>query len=75
MRNAQKFGWDDKCEKAFPELKSPLAELPVLVKPKVGEELWVYLSATEHTVSSVLIYQEKKDHKQIYYVSHALKGL
>lgn len=49
-------------------------ELPVLVKPKFEEELWVYLSATEHALSSMLLCQEWKDQKPIYYVNHALKG-
>lgn len=45
-----------------------------MVKPKVGEKLWVYLFDTEHAVSSVLICEEGKDQKHVYYVSHALKG-
>lgn len=54
---------------------SHLAEFPVLLKPEVGEEIWVYLSTTEHAVSLVLICQEGRDQKPVYYVSHALKGL
>ncbi|XP_073017975.1 uncharacterized protein [Primulina eburnea] len=50
LRRAQKFGWDEKCEKAFEELKNHLAGLPVLEKPGPGEKLWVYLSATEHAI-------------------------
>ncbi|XP_075524547.1 uncharacterized protein LOC142556948 [Primulina tabacum] len=73
LRKAQKFGWDDKCEQAFQDLKKHLADLPILAKPKPGEKLWVYLSATEIAVSSVLI-KEGADQKPIYYVSHALRG-
>ncbi|XP_075500139.1 uncharacterized protein LOC142538726 [Primulina tabacum] len=46
---------DDKCEQTFRDLKSHLAELPILVKPESGEKLFVYLSTTEYAVSSVLI--------------------
>ncbi|XP_073041770.1 uncharacterized protein [Primulina eburnea] len=74
LRRAQKFGWDEKCEKAFEELKNHLAGLPVLEKPGPGEKLWVYLSATEHAVSSVLIREEGTEQRPVYYVSHALKG-
>lgn len=74
LRKAKKFGWDNNCEKAFLELKDHLAELPTLVKPMAGEDLWVYLSTTEHAVSSVLICQEGKSQRSVYYVSHALKG-
>ncbi|XP_075492610.1 uncharacterized protein LOC142530680 [Primulina tabacum] len=74
LRRAQKFGWDEGCEQAFRDLKKHLAELPVLVKPEPGEKLWVYLSATEHAVSSVLIKEEGIDQRPVYYVSHALRG-
>ncbi|XP_075475781.1 uncharacterized protein LOC142511886 [Primulina tabacum] len=74
LRKVQKFCWDDKCEQAFQDLKKHLAELPVLAKPEPREKLWVYLSATEFSVSSVLVREEGTDQKPIYYVSHALRG-
>ncbi|XP_075492485.1 uncharacterized protein LOC142530536 [Primulina tabacum] len=74
LRKAQQFGWDEKCEQAFQELKIHLAELPVLVKPEPGEKLFVYLSTTEYGVNSVLIKEEGSDQKPVYYVSHALRG-
>ncbi|XP_075473370.1 uncharacterized protein LOC142504379 [Primulina tabacum] len=75
LRKAQQFGWDEKCEQAFQDLKIHLAELPVLVKPEPGEKLFVYLSTTEYAVSSVLVKEEGSDQKPVYYVSHALRGL
>ncbi|XP_075503970.1 uncharacterized protein LOC142541298 [Primulina tabacum] len=74
LRKAQQFGWDEKCELAFQDLKIHLAELLVLVKPEPGEKLFVYLSTTEYAVSSVLIKEEGSDQKHVYYVSHALRG-
>ncbi|XP_075499285.1 uncharacterized protein LOC142537674 [Primulina tabacum] len=74
LRKAQKFGWNKGCEQAFQDLKKHLSELPVLVKPEPGENLWIYLSATEHAVSSVLIKKEGTDQRPVYYVSHALRG-
>ncbi|XP_075473861.1 uncharacterized protein LOC142504905 [Primulina tabacum] len=62
------------CEQAFQDLKKHLAELPVLIKPELGEKLWIYLSATEYAVSSVLVKEEGADQKPVYYVSHALRG-
>ncbi|XP_075499061.1 uncharacterized protein LOC142537427 [Primulina tabacum] len=73
-RDAQKFGWNEGCEQAFQDLKKYLSELSVLVKPEPGEKLWIYLSATEHAVSSVLIKKEGTDQRPVYYVSHALRG-
>lgn len=54
LRKAQKFGWDDKCEQAFQDLKSHLAGISILVKPRLGEKFWVYLSAIGHAVIDVL---------------------
>ncbi|XP_073309970.1 uncharacterized protein [Primulina huaijiensis] len=71
---AQQFGWDEKCEQAFQDLKIHLVELPMLVKPEPGEKLFVYLSTTEYAVSLVLIKEEGSDQKPVYYVSHALRG-
>ncbi|XP_075515629.1 uncharacterized protein LOC142550286 [Primulina tabacum] len=35
LRKARQFGWDDKCEQAFQDLKIHLAELPVLAVSSV----------------------------------------
>ncbi|XP_075515655.1 uncharacterized protein LOC142550316 [Primulina tabacum] len=40
LRKAQKFCWNDGCEKAFKNLKNHLAELPILVKPEPEEKLY-----------------------------------
>ncbi|XP_075499207.1 uncharacterized protein LOC142537588 [Primulina tabacum] len=74
LRKAKKFEWGPDCEKACTELKEYLAELPVLAKPTAGEPLWVYLSATEGAVSSVLVKLDGSVQQSVYYVSHALKG-
>ncbi|XP_075473405.1 uncharacterized protein LOC142504418 [Primulina tabacum] len=74
LHKTKKFEWDSDCEKAFRELKKYLAELPVLAKPAACEPLWVYLSATEGAVSSVLVKLEGSTQQPVYYVSHALKG-
>ncbi|XP_073130885.1 uncharacterized protein [Henckelia pumila] len=74
LRKAKKFEWDDECEKAFDDLKNYLAELLVLAKAVPGEPLYIYLSALEAAVSSVLIWQEVTTQHPIYFFSHALKG-
>ncbi|XP_073120892.1 uncharacterized protein [Henckelia pumila] len=74
LRRAKKFEWDAECGKTFDGLKSYLAELPVLAKTTPGEPLYIYLSAMEGAVSSVLIRQEEAAQHPIYFFSHALKG-
>ncbi|XP_075483630.1 uncharacterized protein LOC142523785 [Primulina tabacum] len=75
LRKAKRFGWDDQTEKAFQDLKTNLVALPILIKPGPGEKLLIYFSTTDCAVSSVLIHEEGIDQKQVYYVSHALRGL
>ena len=41
-------------------------------KPISGENLYIYLTMTDSIVSSVLIKEEDKVEKPIYYVGHAL---
>ncbi|XP_075481101.1 uncharacterized protein LOC142521805 [Primulina tabacum] len=74
LRKAKRFEWDEECMKAFDDLKTYLAELPILAKPAPGEQLYVYLSAIEAAVSSVLIKQKGTEQSPVYYISHALRG-
>ncbi|KAL0446200.1 UNVERIFIED_CONTAM: hypothetical protein Slati_1747900 [Sesamum latifolium] len=52
LRKARTFEWDASYQRAFEELKNYLAGLPLLVKPALGDTLYLYLSATPQAVSS-----------------------
>ena len=49
------FHWDKGCDEAFQELKEYLAKAPRLTAPEPGEDLFMYLSVTDHAVSAVLL--------------------
>ncbi|KAK3001662.1 hypothetical protein RJ639_021658 [Escallonia herrerae] len=67
---------DTKLElKSFEELKTHLSSPPLLSKPLPGEDLLIYLSVTEVTVSTVLIREEDGVQKPIYYVSKVLQDV
>ncbi|GAA0162436.1 hypothetical protein LIER_18527 [Lithospermum erythrorhizon] len=70
LRQASKdeFVWDDGCEKAFEELKDYLRSPKILTRPEGKEELQLYLAVTEGAMSSVLMREEAKVQKQIYYL-------
>ena len=55
MRGSGPFTWTEEAEKAFQEMKQYLTSLLVLVAPKLGETLFLYLSATSEVVSMVLV--------------------
>lgn len=50
-----------------------MADLPTLAKPEPQEPLWVYLSASEVALGSVLIRQEGHVQQPVYFTSHLLK--
>ena len=47
---------------------------PLLSPSVVGEELYLYLTATLHVVCSALIREEDKVQRPVYYTSKALRG-
>ena len=49
------FQWDEECDTAFRDLKDYLMQAPVLTTPEPGEDLFMYLSVSEHAVSVVLL--------------------
>ncbi|GAA0153629.1 hypothetical protein LIER_37708 [Lithospermum erythrorhizon] len=59
----------------FEELKAYLGSLKILTRPEGKKELQLYLAISKGTLSSVLIREEEKIQKPIYYVSHVLHGL
>ena len=47
--------WTVDCKKAFQKIKQYLGGILVLAKLRTGEDLTLYLSVSEHTVSGVHI--------------------
>ncbi|XP_074589522.1 uncharacterized protein LOC141845354 [Curcuma longa] len=73
LKKAQKFEWNEDCDKTFFELKEYLSQLPRLAKPSPGEPLWMYLSTSHSAASSVLVKQEGQSQHPIYFSSHLFK--
>ena len=69
------FEWTEECQKAFQDLKAYLTATPLLSPSIPGEELYLYLAVSPHVVSSMLIREEGKIQKPIYYTSRALRGV
>ena len=49
------FQWDEECDKAFRDLKEYLTQAPMLTAPNSKEDLFMYLSVSDHAVSVVLL--------------------
>ena len=56
------------------DLKIYLTTAPLLSSFMLGEELYLYLAVTPYAVSSVLIREEGRVQKPVYYTSRALRG-
>lgn len=67
------FTWMKECHQAFEELYKYLRSPPLLSKPKMGKELYLYLATFLKVESSVLTQVDDKEiQKPIYYTSRVL---
>ena len=71
LRRWKGFQWDEECEKAFQDLKEYLTQAPMLTAPDPGEDLFMYLSVSNHTISVVLLRDQGVQHPA-YYISKTL---
>ena len=55
LRKLDKFEWNKEVAVAFQKLKDFLTTPPVLTAPEDGETLLLYIAATTHVVSTVLV--------------------
>ena len=60
MKRSGTFKWTPEADKAFEDLKKYLASPPVMVAPRPGEHLKLYLSATPQTVSAALVAEREE---------------
>jgi len=74
LRRNSRFVWTAECEEAFLKLKEYLAAPPVLCKPQLGRPLQLYFVVTERAISSVLVQEQDRIQKTIYFVSKVLQG-
>ena len=68
------FEWTAEYQQALEELKAYLSSLPLLSLLQPGEELFLYLAVSLATVSAILIREEERVQKPVYYTSRALRG-
>ena len=71
LNGGREFTWDEKCQKAFDELKAYLMNPPVLSAPMLGKPLLLYVAVTASSIGVVLAQHDEdgKKEKAIYYLS------
>jgi len=61
-------------KKAFIRLKEYLASPPVLCQSLLGTPLHLYFAVTDREISSVIVQEQNKAQKPVYFVSKVLQG-
>ncbi|RLN07997.1 retrotransposon protein, putative, unclassified [Panicum miliaceum] len=61
LKKTNRFEWTPKTDQAFRELKTYLFSSPVLVAPREGEALLLYILATAQVVSAVLVMEREEE--------------
>ena len=61
MKKADKFEWTPEAEDALKDLKRLLTTPPILVAPREKEPLYLYVSATNRVVSTVLVIEHMEE--------------
>ena len=65
------FQWNEECDRAFRDLKDFLMQAPMLTAPDSREDLFMYLSVSDHVVSAVLL-RDRGIQQPVYYISKTL---
>jgi len=73
LKKSETFEWSEKCEQALSQIKSMVAEPPILVKPVSTQPVIVYLATSNEAIGATLI-QENPEQKPIYFVSRSLQN-
>ncbi|CAL8157740.1 unnamed protein product [Prunus armeniaca] len=69
----QTFKWEEQHQRAFEEIKDYLSNPPVLSPPKRGRPLKLYVFASEVSIGSLLVQDNKEGKEQaVYYLSRTL---
>jgi hypothetical protein len=72
LRADQQFTWGAEQQKALDNIKEYLSSPPVLIPPQKGIPFWLYLSAGDKSIGSVLIQELEGKERVVFYLSRRL---
>ncbi|XP_010456559.1 PREDICTED: uncharacterized protein LOC104738020 [Camelina sativa] len=73
-KGGEAFHLGKKFEEAFSQLKTYLSEPPVPTKPEFRKTLFLYVAVSKSAVSGVLVREERREQRPIFYVSKSFTG-
>ena len=60
LKKIDVFVWTEEAHQALESLKASLTSVPILVTPKQGEPLLLYIMASSHMVSATLVVEREE---------------
>ena len=78
LKKHDKFKWSQEAADALEDLKQHLQSPPTLTAPLPGEELFLYIAATTHVVSTAIVVERKEEghaygvQRPVYFISEVL---
>ena len=60
LKKTDAFVWTKEAQQALESLKASLTSAPILVPPKRGQPLHLYVTASNHVVSAVLVVEREE---------------
>jgi hypothetical protein len=78
LKKHERFSWTVKDQDASDKLKATLAHAPILMSPRDGEPLYLYVTATTQVVNAVIVVERAEEghtlpvQRLVYYVSQVL---
>lgn len=69
----ESFQWGPDQQHAFDEIKEAIATPPVLMPPRAGKPLKLYIAASDHSIGCLLSQDDEAEKEQVvYYLSKTL---
>ena len=78
LKKTDAFVWTEEAQQALESLKASLTSTPILVAPKRGEPLLLYVAASNHLVSTALVVEREepghhlKAQRPVYFIGEVL---
>ena len=73
LKQKAKFKWEERHQCAFDKVKNYLSKSPILISPREGVSLRLYISAANESIGCLLAQNNTSGHEQaIYYLSKIL---
>jgi hypothetical protein len=78
LKKHERFSWTTEAQEALDKLKATLAHAPILTPPQDGEPLYLYITATNQVVCTVIMVERTEEghalpvQRPVYYISEVL---